>query len=416
MDTLYELFCMPKSPEVTFDDLKNSNYNTFIEQTMASASHIMKNESLRVESTGQVYKLISNKSNSPTNTMKTLNSLFDAATKNATFGRERALIEWLQVCVKATVEAGLNIPVEPPSLPTSRGIKQSKPKKKTSKDNDEAEWVEEEEERYELIGESDDDYVPSSDHDAVVPKTKKKTRTQKKTTQNTDEKTTEPKKTTRKKKTEELDSESEDQAVPSAKSKPKSRKKQVATLPLLDEGAGSKKLATYYTSLTNCDALTKGNFVKSFFFPSPDSFNAFLSALNSAQETIDICVFAFTDDDVADILIAAKKRNVKIRIITDNQQAAGVGADAKRLQESYGIPYKTDNTTGYMHNKFAIIDSKTLVNGSFNWSKGARFKNRENILVTNIPICIKEFQAQFDSLWEEFDTPSDDGPVSKSSD
>lgn len=66
--------------------------------------------------------------------------------------------------------------------------------------------------------------------------------------------------------------------------------------------------------------------------------------MNSAQKTIDICVFAFTDDDVANALIAAKKRNVKIQIITDNQQAAGKGADAKRLQVSYGIPFKTDNT------------------------------------------------------------------------
>jgi phosphatidylserine/phosphatidylglycerophosphate/cardiolipin synthase-like enzyme len=66
--------------------------------------------------------------------------------------------------------------------------------------------------------------------------------------------------------------------------------------------------------------------------------------LNSATKTIDICVFAFTDDDIADALIAAKKRGVAIKIITDNQQAAGKGADAKRLQEAHGIPFKTDNT------------------------------------------------------------------------
>lgn len=76
-----------------------------------------------------------------------------------------------------------------------------------------------------------------------------------------------------------------------------------------------------------------------------------------------------------------------------------------------------------MHNKFAgkergrgskankdthsfffwiVVDSKTLINGSFNWSKGARTKNRENIMITNLPYCIQEFQAQFDALWEEF--------------
>lgn len=32
----------------------------------------------------------------------------------------------------------------------------------------------------------------------------------------------------------------------------------------------------------------------------------------------------------------------------------------------------------------------------------ARFKNRENVLITNIPQCIKEYQGQFDSLWKEF--------------
>lgn len=71
---------------------------------------------------------------------------------------------------------------------------------------------------------------------------------------------------------------------------------------------------------------------------------AFISVLNSATKTLDICVFAFTDDDIANALIAAKKRKVAIRIITDNQQAAGKGADAKRLSESYGIPFKTDHT------------------------------------------------------------------------
>jgi hypothetical protein len=88
----------------------------------------------------------------------------------------------------------------------------------------------------------------------------------------------------------------------------------------------------------------KGTFAQPYFFPSKDSYSAFLSALNSSKSTLDICVFSITDDDTADALIAAHKRGVKIRIITDDQQAAIKGADAGRLQKDYGIPYKTDHT------------------------------------------------------------------------
>ncbi|KAL0145711.1 hypothetical protein V8B55DRAFT_1559481 [Mucor lusitanicus] len=129
---------------------------------------------------------------------------------------------------------------------------------------------------------------------------------------------------------------------------PKNNKE--ATIPIIKEGAGPKALQKYFADLEHIDpgfkstsdaALPDGYFARSFFFPSKDSL---LSVLYSATKTIDICVFAFTDDDVADALIAAKKRGVAIKIIMDKQQAAGKGANAKRLQESYGIPFKTDNT------------------------------------------------------------------------
>lgn len=38
-----------------------------------------------------------------------------------------------------------------------------------------------------------------------------------------------------------------------------------------------------------------------------------------------------------------------------------------------------------------------------NYYLSARFKNKENIIITNIPFCIQEFQNEFDSLWEEFE-------------
>ncbi|GAA5816608.1 hypothetical protein MFLAVUS_010138 [Mucor flavus] len=406
MDHIYQIFCIPSPPSVSINDL-GGNYNQFLEKSMKSASSLAKDKELKNDAANELSKLLSAKSHSPSNTVRTINQMFEEAAKSCHFDRERALIEWLQTCVSSAVEFSFDPsaaqdktytekpPIGNKKTSSDRGVTQSKTKKKpvVQEPEEDTEW-DDEEFGYDRIGHSDDDYVPTDD-EALVPKIQpgRKSSPKKKiesSSSSTEAETKKPKAARKKK---------DDQVVPASKKD--------ASFPVIKEGAGSTALHKYIQNIptikaTANDVLDNGYFARAFFFPSKDSFNAFLSVINSAKKTIDICVFAFTDDDVADALIAAKKRNVTIQIITDNQQAAGKGADAKRLQESYGIPFKTDNTTGYMHNKFAIIDSKTLINGSFNWSKGARFKNRENVLITNIPQCIKEYQGQFDSLWKEF--------------
>ncbi|KAL0076931.1 hypothetical protein J3Q64DRAFT_1873881 [Phycomyces blakesleeanus] len=138
------------------------------------------------------------------------------------------------------------------------------------------------------------------------------------------------------------------------------------------------------------------------FFPSENSYQAFISALGSAKKSLLVCVFSLTDNNTADILIDAKERGVDVRIITDNDQLEGKGADVRRLHEDYGIPYKTDNSDQFMHNKFAVIDGRVVITGSFNWSIGARFKNRENVVITNIPSVVEPFQVEFERLWDFF--------------
>lgn len=45
-----------------------------------------------------------------------------------------------------------------------------------------------------------------------------------------------------------------------------------------------------------------------------------LDILYAAHSTLDICVFNITCNELADAVIAAHRRGVRVRIITDNDQ------------------------------------------------------------------------------------------------
>ena len=53
-----------------------------------------------------------------------------------------------------------------------------------------------------------------------------------------------------------------------------------------------------------------------------------------------------------------------------------------------------------LHHKFAVIDNKTVVTGSFNWSPSAAHTNDETLLVIHSPLLAKHFTREMDRLWE----------------
>ena len=46
-----------------------------------------------------------------------------------------------------------------------------------------------------------------------------------------------------------------------------------------------------------------------------------------AKKSLDLAIFSFTNDELANEILAAHKRGVKVRIITDDEAMKGKGAD-----------------------------------------------------------------------------------------
>ncbi len=120
--------------------------------------------------------------------------------------------------------------------------------------------------------------------------------------------------------------------------------------------------------------------------------------IDRARSSIWICVFTLTDDRLARAILAAHRRGVAVRIITDDDKSFDRGSDIRRLAEA-GIPVAMDQSPAHMHHKFALFDQRIAVTGSYNWTRGAAEQNHENIVVTDDERLVERFRDEFERLW-----------------
>jgi len=134
--------------------------------------------------------------------------------------------------------------------------------------------------------------------------------------------------------------------------------------------------------------------VSVYFSPKGGCEQAIMQAINDAKKNILIAMYQFSDYDIITAVKEAKKRGVDIEIIVDGDAVQNFRELMEELI-SAGIPVKFTFGKGIMHNKFAVIDTKIVITGSYNWTKNAREDNFENLLVIKSPeialIYAKEF-------------------------
>ncbi|MCA9088315.1 MAG: endonuclease [Planctomycetaceae bacterium] len=123
--------------------------------------------------------------------------------------------------------------------------------------------------------------------------------------------------------------------------------------------------------------------------------------LDQSRESVDICVFTITDDLLTEAIIAAVKRKVRVRIITDDYKSGDTGSDIERIRNA-GAEIRFDCSPHHMHHKFAIFDRRVLLGGSYNWTRSAAKGNEENVIVTDDGNLLRSFSRLFDKLWDDF--------------
>ncbi len=137
-----------------------------------------------------------------------------------------------------------------------------------------------------------------------------------------------------------------------------------------------------------------------YFSPGDACRNIIVQQIKEAVNAINICVFTISDDLISKSILDAHQRGKEIRLITDNDKSLDLGSDVEQLSKA-GISIKMDETRNHMHHKFMVVDDRSLVTGSYNWTRSAAMYNHENILLTQDPGAVRSFLKEFDGLWQK---------------
>jgi len=142
---------------------------------------------------------------------------------------------------------------------------------------------------------------------------------------------------------------------------------------------------------------------EAFFSPRDACVARIRRHFQSARKSVDVCVYTITDDRIKKTILAAHRRQVSIRIISDNEKSDDLGSDIEQLLQ-LGVPVRVDRSEYHMHHKYAVFDQQQLLTGSYNWTRSAAENNEENFIVTSDAALVKSFRRSFEDLWSRLET------------
>jgi phosphatidylserine/phosphatidylglycerophosphate/cardiolipin synthase-like enzyme len=126
--------------------------------------------------------------------------------------------------------------------------------------------------------------------------------------------------------------------------------------------------------------------IETAFSPEGGALDLVLKTIDSAPSSLRLSGYAFTSPEIVRALLAAKRRGVDVRVVVDYKEntsfdRSGKARAALNLLVNAGIPTRTIHVYPIFHEKFIVVDDKTVEAGSFNYTAAASFRNSEDVLV-----------------------------------
>ena len=145
------------------------------------------------------------------------------------------------------------------------------------------------------------------------------------------------------------------------------------------------------------------NSIQVWFSPKGGCTEDVVDELNRAKTSVFVQAYSFTSPPIANALVGAMRRGVKVQVILDKSQLEEKNTELPFLAQS-SVPTWIDSRHAIAHNKIMIIDGETVLTGSFNFTRQAEDHNAENLIAIH---GAKDLAAQYTENWEAHQSHSE---------
>ncbi len=148
--------------------------------------------------------------------------------------------------------------------------------------------------------------------------------------------------------------------------------------------------------IPNPELVINGVQVETYMAPEDGVMAKLIKLVEGARKSIHFMAFTFTHEDLAKAMIDRAQDKIDVQgVIEENNAYQG------SLEELYcaGLPVRTDGNPYVMHHKVIIIDSETVITGSFNFTWSADTENDENVLVIHSPGVAAAYEQEYQKLY-----------------
>ena len=142
--------------------------------------------------------------------------------------------------------------------------------------------------------------------------------------------------------------------------------------------------------------------VEVYYGPDDAPLDRLTTLYQQATRYLYVAVYGFTSPRAVEAMVAAKKRGVDVRLITDRQRTE----DVKQLTALdtlllAGIPILVNEHDGLMHLKQVVIDDEVNASGSMNHTtSGNRYNDERLDIITDHAITVKA-REKFLAMWND---------------
>jgi phosphatidylserine/phosphatidylglycerophosphate/cardiolipin synthase-like enzyme len=137
--------------------------------------------------------------------------------------------------------------------------------------------------------------------------------------------------------------------------------------------------------------------IECYFAPEDRAQVQILDEIEDAETSIDVMAFAFTALPIAEAMADRIDDGVKVRALFETRNAGSKYSRDDWLKDR-GAEVYLDSNPNTMHHKVIVIDTDTVVTGSYNFSKSAERDNDENVLILHDSAVAQAFTTEFERL------------------